>query len=849
MGAVMDINEDGFCDKGQRLECEREYDISAAYGISHWWFKRKEFYITRHSAPSDRSKVRSHMRILSVLSLKTLERYGYTYLKDIVLRIADYKEYKISEADFQNLHPNDFEDLKRVEDLHLGIESYQTKLNLTQLDWDASDFLFKEDYTIVSKHRAIIYRDRNDQKKMMRETETSSVEYIWAWGTNLSKDDRRRSYGFYGGDSREDSKIREYSRVLIAEFYKTDVILMSASLSKNLKELKEEFIEEVQEMLNIFESMEQSQAQSTDFELKLQHQKEKMACDVSWKSKLSTLNDENLFNSIKATWTQHKKELDELIEHVNQKTYAYADVRAQNQDLLITISELKNKLKTVDKGKNVNTKFEKSEALGTLLCVTPLPKNIAIKAKKVSNSKVNADRSKPVTSHPTPTNEQVESSNSVRIPKSKDTKSKNRVLKNTKISSTYVRKISRSVSIDSNKCETKDSNVIQLVLWIVDSGCSKHMTGNLQLLRNFVEKFMGIVRFGNDHFIAITGYGDYVQGNLTICHHPKQKKAAKNHDLLTLLAHLNASSSQSHANSSYSPQLYYVTHLSSVVDDKDEYQGELQGDSQEDKLTTAMMLLARAITYNFSTPTNNHLCTSSNTRNQAMVQDGRVDIQTVFHELSQLLERQMFSAITAMKKATMPVIVQNPRIFREAKPDIVTQETVAIIYAKAVHDVKMLVHSNVHEQLEHELRADKDTIERILKEKDKIQSDFFKIENEKLLIQHETQLARKAFKEQENQYIEDIVDLKEKLTEYPDRNSQPKIYDGERLHSAKLTIDSPDSEGTLEDAEESRLKMRNKMVQINYGKLNALYEIFVPQHEFSVEQTYFSIPSKIMVLS
>ncbi|GJS43430.1 retrovirus-related pol polyprotein from transposon TNT 1-94 [Tanacetum coccineum] len=29
---------------------------------------------------------------------------------------------------------------------------------------------------------------------------------------------------------------------------------------------------------------------------------------------------------------------------------------------------------------------------------------------------------------------------------------------------------------------------------------------------------MGTVRFGNDHFAAITGYGDYVQGNLTICH-------------------------------------------------------------------------------------------------------------------------------------------------------------------------------------------------------------------------------------------------------------------------------------------------------------------------------------------
>ncbi|GKC30615.1 retrovirus-related pol polyprotein from transposon TNT 1-94 [Tanacetum coccineum] len=54
-----------------------------------------------------------------------------------------------------------------------------------------------------------------------------------------------------------------------------------------------------------------------------------------------------------------------------------------------------------------------------------------------------------------------------------------------------------------------NTQVIQLVLWIVDSGCSKHMIGNLQLLRNFVDKFMGIVRFGNDHFTVITGYGDY----------------------------------------------------------------------------------------------------------------------------------------------------------------------------------------------------------------------------------------------------------------------------------------------------------------------------------------------------
>ncbi|GJR18193.1 retrovirus-related pol polyprotein from transposon TNT 1-94 [Tanacetum coccineum] len=50
----------------------------------------------------------------------------------------------------------------------------------------------------------------------------------------------------------------------------------------------------------------------------------------------------------------------------------------------------------------------------------------------------------------------------------------------------------------------------KIVLWYLDSGCSKHMTGDRSRLRNFVKKFIGTVRFGNDHFGAIMGYGDYV---------------------------------------------------------------------------------------------------------------------------------------------------------------------------------------------------------------------------------------------------------------------------------------------------------------------------------------------------
>nr|GEV46536.1 hypothetical protein [Tanacetum cinerariifolium] len=47
-------------------------------------------------------------------------------------------------------------------------------------------------------------------------------------------------------------------------------------------------------------------------------------------------------------------------------------------------------------------------------------------------------------------------------------------------------------------------------------GCSKHMTGNRALLTNFLEKFLGTVRFGNNDFVVIAGYGDVVIGSMTI---------------------------------------------------------------------------------------------------------------------------------------------------------------------------------------------------------------------------------------------------------------------------------------------------------------------------------------------
>ncbi|GKA62253.1 hypothetical protein Tco_0761772 [Tanacetum coccineum] len=184
------------------IEEECKYDVAAMYGISHWWFQRQRFYIDRHTSEGDRRSVQNHMCILSVVRIKVFPMYGYNYMKKIVLRQADLKEYVIAERDFKYLYPSDFEDLyllnlqghlnhlspedkkilttavnlwtrnlvirQRVEDFQLGIESYQMQLNLTKPRWDAKGFKYKHDFTVIDSPRAVTFRDKYGVQMIMR---------------------------------------------------------------------------------------------------------------------------------------------------------------------------------------------------------------------------------------------------------------------------------------------------------------------------------------------------------------------------------------------------------------------------------------------------------------------------------------------------------------------------------------------------------------------------------------------------------------------------------------------------------------------------------------------------------
>nr|GEU77385.1 integrase, catalytic region, zinc finger, CCHC-type, peptidase aspartic, catalytic [Tanacetum cinerariifolium] len=155
------------------IDEECKYDIAAMYSISHWWFQRQLFYIDRHTSEGDRNAVRTHMQILSVARIEVFSMYGYDYMKKIVFRRANLNEHVIAERDFKYLYPSDFEDLQlvirqRVQDFQLGIESYQTQLNLTKPQWDATGFEYKHDYTVIDSPRAVIFQDKYGVQMMMR---------------------------------------------------------------------------------------------------------------------------------------------------------------------------------------------------------------------------------------------------------------------------------------------------------------------------------------------------------------------------------------------------------------------------------------------------------------------------------------------------------------------------------------------------------------------------------------------------------------------------------------------------------------------------------------------------------
>ncbi|GKB26490.1 hypothetical protein Tco_0865891 [Tanacetum coccineum] len=181
-----------------------KYDKHAYWGTSHWGPKRQHFYGFAANMSSSKD-VYSRKRIIAVTRLTIMKKYDYGHLEEIEVRREDQKLYKFREGDFPRLRLQDIEDMllllvqqkltnltiderydlnvalrmftrriviqRRVEDLQLGVESYQKKLNLTKPDTFRSNLRNMTTYTAYSDPKGVIYKDQNNKNRLMRADE------------------------------------------------------------------------------------------------------------------------------------------------------------------------------------------------------------------------------------------------------------------------------------------------------------------------------------------------------------------------------------------------------------------------------------------------------------------------------------------------------------------------------------------------------------------------------------------------------------------------------------------------------------------------------------------------------
>ncbi|GKB49137.1 hypothetical protein Tco_0899890 [Tanacetum coccineum] len=188
-----------------------KYDRSALWGISHWGKKRRQFYAFATSRESARD-VYSKRRIIAVTKVEIVEWHDYKHLDWITVRRDDDALYTFKEGDFHRLRIQDIEDMllllvqgkvtnlsveeriafnvslrmftrrvviqRRVEDLQLGVESYQKKLNLTKPDTYRSNLRRQDAYTPYSDPRGFIYENKDKKKEEQIDAHRRTTQYL-----------------------------------------------------------------------------------------------------------------------------------------------------------------------------------------------------------------------------------------------------------------------------------------------------------------------------------------------------------------------------------------------------------------------------------------------------------------------------------------------------------------------------------------------------------------------------------------------------------------------------------------------------------------------------------------------
>ncbi|GJR08332.1 hypothetical protein Tco_0790984 [Tanacetum coccineum] len=165
------------------------YDKHALWGIFHWREQRKSFYGYARGLQS-RHDVYSTKRILAVTQVEVMRKHGYGYLKEIVNRLTKLLGDEISDfAIALRMFTRILVIQNRVEDLQLGVKSYQKKINVTRPQTTIFDIKKRDPYTPYQDPQGFIYVNNNGRNRLMRSDELYKFSDRTLTGLQTSLDD------------------------------------------------------------------------------------------------------------------------------------------------------------------------------------------------------------------------------------------------------------------------------------------------------------------------------------------------------------------------------------------------------------------------------------------------------------------------------------------------------------------------------------------------------------------------------------------------------------------------------------------------------------------------------------
>nr|GEZ25262.1 integrase, catalytic region, zinc finger, CCHC-type, peptidase aspartic, catalytic [Tanacetum cinerariifolium] len=233
-----------------------------------------------------------------------------------------------------------------------------------------------------------------------------------------------------------------------------------------------------------------------------------------------------LYDSMKSSRVRSKEQCDELIKQVNIKSAENFDLNASLQEKVLVFAALKETLSRL-KGKAVVNEAVSSHSIDPELLKT----DVAPLAPKLRNNRPTHTDYLRHTKKETATlkGNRVNLLSSASGSQPQGNTKNDRIqrapskAKKNKLEDHY-RTIRPSLNKKKNVVDTKAiSSVTNSKLnanadlkCATYSGCSKNMTEDRSQLINFVQKFLGTVKFGNDHGEKIMGYDDYKIGNVMI---------------------------------------------------------------------------------------------------------------------------------------------------------------------------------------------------------------------------------------------------------------------------------------------------------------------------------------------